>query len=256
MNSLFLAWQDVGPSRAWFPIGRLDADLTQPRFVFGYTHGAEQAAELAGLRPLESFPDFHRIYESSELFPLFRNRVMESSRVDFTEYLRQLDIDPSEANPISILSVSGGKRQTDNLEVFPKIERQYDGSFRSRFFLHGCRHTSPAAQQAVANLQPGDALRVALELNNPATRQALQVQTTDYHMIGWAPRYLITDLNRAIDDSPDAVVGHVIKVNPAPAPANQRVLVELRGRLPEGVSPMSDWNFQLISSAKTGSRLG
>ena len=32
---------------------------------------------------------------------------------------------------------------------------------------------------------------VGLELNNPATTLAVQIQTTDYHMIGWAPRYLL-----------------------------------------------------------------
>lgn len=254
MNSLFLAWQDAGPSRAWFPIGRLDADLVRSNFTFAYTHGAEQAAHEAGLRPLESFPDFHRRYESNELFPLFRNRVMESTRGDFVEYLRQLDLDPRDANPISILAVTGGKRQTDNLEVFPKIEREADGTFCCRFFIHGGRHTSQAAQEAVSQLQPGDELRIALELNNPATRDALQMQTRDYHMIGWAPRYLIQDLHRAIEESHEAVHGRVIKINPAPAPANQRVLVELTGRFPPDVSPMSGWHFQLIQDERVAGR--
>lgn len=246
MNSLFLAWQDSGPSRAWFPIGRLDADLVRKHFTFGYTHGAERAASLSGLRPLESFPDFNRTYESSELFPLFQNRVLESSRPDFGEYLSQLDLDPSEADPISILSVTGGTRQTDNLQVFPKIERQADGRFRCRFFLHGNRYVNASAQAAVPQINVGAELRIALELNNPATRLALQIQTQDYHMIGWAPRYLIGDLKTAIDHSPEAAIGKVVKINPAPAPLNQRVLIELSGRLPEGHSPMSSSDFQLI----------
>jgi len=123
MNSLFPAWQDAGPSRAWFPIGRLDADLDRQHFTFGYTRGAERAARDAGLRPLESFPDFRRIYESSRLFPLFRHRVLESNRPDFKEYVEQLDLDPQYADPIAILAVSGGTRQTDNVHVFPKIDR-------------------------------------------------------------------------------------------------------------------------------------
>jgi len=247
MNSLFLAWQDAGRSRAWFPIGRLDADLSAPRYTFGYTHGAERAAKVAGLRPLESFPDFHHSYESRELFPLFRNRVLEPTRGDFGDYLRQLDLDPAEANEIAILSVTGGERQTDNLQVFPKIEQQADGTFCCRFFLHGVRHTLDTAQNAVSQLKAGANLRIALELNNPATRLALQMETEDYHMIGWAPRYLIDDLKQAIDDSPDAVVGRVVRINPAPAPTNQRILVELTGRLPEGHTLMSGADFQLIA---------
>jgi hypothetical protein len=248
MNSLFLAWQDVSPGRPWFPIGRLDTDLNRHHFTFGYTRGAERAARDAGLRPLESFPDFQRTYESSRLFPLFRNRVMESNRPDFKEYVEQLDLDPSEADPIAILAVSGGTRQTDNLQVFPKIERQENGRFCCRFFLHGSRYANPSAQNALALLKGGEELRIALELNNPATRLALQVETQDYHMIGWAPRYLIGDLKKAIDDSPEAVIGKVVKVNPAPAPANQRVLIELTGRLPEGHAPMSSADFQLINA--------
>jgi hypothetical protein len=247
MNSLFLAWQDAGPSRAWFPIGRLDADLQHSHFSFGYTCGAKRAAKVAGLRPLESFPDFLKTYESHELFPLFKNRVMDAGRVDFSDYLQQLDLDPATANPISILSVTGGTRQTDNLEVFPKIERQQDGRFHCRFFLHGCRHVNDDAQRAITLLKAGDDLRVALELNNPATGTALQIETTDYHMVGWAPRYLVGDLKSAIDDSPEAVSGKVVRVNPAPAPSNQRVLVELTGRLPFSHSPMSEPDFQLIS---------
>ncbi len=198
---------------------------------------------------MESFPDFRQIYQSNELFPLFRNRVMDEDRVDFGEYLRQLDIDPMDANPINILAVTGGKRQTDNLQVFPKIDRQTDGRFCCRFFIHGNRYANDSAQARYGLLKAGDLLRIALELNNPATRVALQLQTSDYHMIGWAPRYLIGDLKKAIDDSPEAVVGKVVKVNPAPAPANQRVLVELTGRLPEGHSPMSGTDFQLISAS-------
>lgn len=247
MNSLFLAWQDSGPSRAWFPIGRLDADIDRHHFTFAYTQGAARASRVAGLRPLESFPDFQQTYESSRLFPLFQNRVLESSRPDFGEYLSQLDLDPSEADPISILSVTGGTRQTDNLQVFPKIERQADGRFCCRFFLHGNRYVNSSAQAALPQIKVGEELRIALELNNPATRLALQVETQDYHMIGWAPRYLIDDLKTAIDNSPEAVIGKVVKINPAPAPLNQRVLIELSGRLPEGHSPMSTPDFQLIS---------
>lgn len=246
MTSLFLAWQDSGASRAWFPIGRLDTDSSHSNYSFGYTYGAMRAAQVAGLRPLESFPDFNRVYQSPDLFPLFKNRVLDSSRVDFSEYLRQLDLQPDNADPIAILAVTGGTRQTDNLEVFPKIEQQPDGRFSCRFFLHGSRHVNEAAQKSISELTPGSELRVALELNNPATGLALQIETPAYHMIGWAPRYLVNDLKRAIDDSPEEVSVKVVRMNPAPAPSNQRVLVELSGRLPFSHSPMSDRDFQLI----------
>ena len=94
MRTLFLAWQDKATSRAWYPIGRLDADIAKSRFKFRYTHGAEMAHKRAGMEPLDSFPDFHKIYESSDLFPLFRNRILGESREDFPDYLKQLDLSP------------------------------------------------------------------------------------------------------------------------------------------------------------------
>ena len=201
MKTLFLAWQDNVRTRLWFPIGRLDADVPHSRFHFGYTRGAEMAHKQAGLEPLDSFPDFKKEYESGELFPLFRNRVMDVDRKDFGEYLQRLDLDPSETDPITILAVTGGERQTDNLEVFPKIERHKDGGFRCRFFLHGWRHVNEHAQQRLMQLKAGDSLRVALELNNPATATAVQLETTeDYHMVGWAPRYLVASGSNSGED--------------------------------------------------------
>src|SRR5882724_9082523 len=129
MKSLFLAWQ--APTRAWFPVGRLDADVSANRYAFSYTKGALQAQSAVGFDALPAFPDLRRRYESSELFPLFQNRVLDPGRKDFKEYLASLDLNES-SDPIEILAVSGGRRQTDSLEVFPKIEKQSDGSFACR----------------------------------------------------------------------------------------------------------------------------
>jgi len=245
MKSLFLAWQDAGTTRAWFPIGRLDADVEHSSYHFGYTHGAERAAQEAGFKPLLSFPDFNNSYESRELFPLFRNRVVGSDREDFHDYLQQLDL-PDGADPITILGISGGTRQTDNLEMFPKLERRQDGSFVCRFFLHGSRHVHLIAHNRIDALKNDDSLQVSLELNNPATGPALQLESSDYVMLGWTPRYLVFDLIKAIVESPTRISARVVRVNPAPAPSNQRVLVELKGSLPANYEPMSGSDFQLL----------
>ena len=188
MSTLFVAWQAPEPTRAWFPIGRLDASEDRRDYVFRYTHGALRARERAGFEPLIAFPDFERRYEANELFPLFKNRVLEPNRKDFAEYLRWLDLDPAHADPIEILGLTGGERQTDSLEVFPKVLKLEDGTIRCRFFLHGLRHVSAAARQRAEELTDGEALQVAIEVNNPATGYAVQLQTADCHLIGWAPR--------------------------------------------------------------------
>lgn len=98
-KTLFLAWQDKGRSRRWFPVGRLDADVEHSRYRFRYTGGAEEAKEEAGFPPLWDFPHLREDYRSSELFPLFRNRIIAPGRPDRTDYLHNLDL-PESANPI------------------------------------------------------------------------------------------------------------------------------------------------------------
>ena len=252
MKTLFLAWQDKSAKRAWYPIGRLDADVKEKRFQFYYTKGAEMARKRAGFEPLDSFPDFHKSYESAELFPLFRNRVLDEGREDFQEYLKQLDLNPLHADPLEILSLTGGERQTDNLEVFPKIELSKNSDFKCRFFLHGWSHVNEAAQKKLFELQGGETLQVAVELNNPATTLALQLETAnDYHIIGWATRYLVKDLVAVIcGESPNDLSARVVKVNLSPAPSRQRVLIEIKGRWKNDYKPMATTEFQPLCYSK------
>ncbi len=244
MRTLYLAWQAPDPVRAWFPIGQLDAAPEKSDYVFRYTHGALEAKKQVGFEPLVAFPDFKKRYESSELFPLFSNRVLSPARKDFADYLRWLGLDAQHSDPIAVLSASGGERQTDSLEVFPKIEKAEDNSFRCRFFVHGLRHVSPSARARAENLKAGELLQVALELNNPAAGAAVQLQSRDdYQMIGWAPRYLVGDLLKAMAEHSD-LSAKVIQANIDGAPLNQRVLVELTGKLPMDFKPMASREFQ------------
>lgn len=243
MKCLFLAWQ-APQQRSWFPIGRLDADVVGQHYIFNYTKGALQAEEQGGFKPLTAFPDLKRSYESSELFPLFQNRVVDRNRRDFDVYLKSLGL--TEPDPIAILALTGGERQTDSLEVFPKIEKQPDGSFMCRFFVHGLRYIPKSAVDRGLILEVGERLGVSIELTNPKTRVAIQLTSTDYHFVGWTPHYLVQDLLNVISDGPAAVEAHVLRVNRDAVPANRRVLVEFKGRFPKGVEPMSSEPFQLI----------
>lgn len=245
MSTLFVAWQAPSPTREWFPIGRLDASTKRRDYVFRYTHGALHARDRAGFEPLIAFPDFDRRYEADELFPLFKNRILEPNRKDFAEYLRWLDIDPANADPIEILGLTGGERQTDSLEVFPKIQKLLDGTVRCRFFLHGLRHVSAAARARAEVLEEGESLQVAIEVNNPATTYAVQLQTTDCHMIGWAPRYLVDDLRAALLER-STIRATVRRINRSGAPFAKRVMVELCGGVPSAFEPMTSDEYVVL----------
>lgn len=244
MKSLFLAWQapkDSQKSRAWFPIGRLDAEIEDSRIAscrFRYTGGAERANKEVGFEPLVSFPDFNADYHSDKLFPLFHNRVLSPKRPDFSEYIEWLGLTEKEADPISIMSVSQGIRLTDNLQTFPKIQPKADGSFQLRFFAHGLRYLNQTSKETVSRLKPGEKLRIMIEVNNPATRLAVTLHAEDYTMIGWAPRYLVDDLVTCIPNAPK-IEAMVVKVNHGHAPPNQSVLVEYSGKAPTDHELMS-----------------
>lgn len=243
-KTLFLAWQDRTDSRQWFPVGRLDADPERPAYRFRYTGGARRAQSEAEFPLLVEFPHLEREYWAPRLFPLFRNRVINPKRPDLEEYLENLAL-PQEADPFEILSTNGGYRATDSYEVFPKLVKASDGSFKCRFFLHGWRHVNPRAQERLDDLKHGDELYVTIELTNPRTLFAVQIQTTDYFMIGWAPRYLVVDLVKAITDHPWDYTACVVRINPQPAPSKQRVLIEMRGKWND-YEPMNGSDYQPV----------
>ena len=210
--------------------------------AFDILRGVKRANCEAGLPILWDFPHLERDYRSSEIFPLFKNRIMSPRRPDFADYMSSLQL-PKSADPFDILSVSGGYRATDHFEVFPKLVKGEGGCFVCRFFLHGWRYTNDAAQERLDRLTLGEELRLALELNNPATTLAIQIQTTDYHMIGWAPRYLVHDLATAMSESLGEYEAEVVHVPERRARTGQRALIEMRGRW-EKREPMSSPDYK------------
>jgi len=99
----------------WGPVGRLDYESGTYRFC--YTKGAQS---LVGFRPFSQMDDMDQVYESETLFPVFANRLLSPSRPEFEAFLTWGGFDPENApDPITVLSVTEGIRQTDSIEVFP-----------------------------------------------------------------------------------------------------------------------------------------
>ncbi len=121
--------------------------------------------------------------------------------------------------------------------------------FLAGSFYTAGSHVNAPSQERLNVLRPGEPLQVAVEFNNPATGVAVQLETlNDYFMLGWAPRYLIPDVLKAIAGGPSNVTAHVVQLNPPPAPHNQRVLVALEGRFTAGYEPMSGDEFLPLRS--------
>jgi hypothetical protein len=253
MKTLFVAWKKKDPG-GWFPVGRLDADVRENVYSFRYVRGAELAAAQAGFAPFDSFPNLRQEYVSGSLFPFFLNRMQNPNRPSFQEYLKRLDLSPNSddvPDPIDVLAVSEGQRATDNLEVFPKIQRIEGKPFEVKFFLHGLRYLAPSSQEEIGKLQVGQDLAIALEANNPATGWAIQFQTRARIVIGYAPRYLVNDLAEVIGNCGALVSATLVRVNPPPAPPGQRLMVTFEGCWPEGYEPMNTEEFQPLVPSHT-----
>ena len=62
-------------------------------------------------------------------------------------------------------------------------------------------------------------------------------------MVGWAPRYLVTDLLVEMREGRGKFETKTVRINPKPAPSKQHVLIGIRGCWSRH-EPMSSSDFQ------------
>ena len=251
MKKVFLAWQDP-ISRLWYPIGRLTFQGTNYRFV--YLRGAQEAEKAGRFQALQSFPDLNAVYESADLFPLFSNRGLSSSRPDYEDYVKWLNVPRDQDDPITLLSRSGGRRITDSLEVFPCPEPDEIGTYHIHFFAHGLRHLSPSSIERIQRLREGENLLLVHDFQNPRDPKALMLRTSetfegDLHLVGYCPRYLVDDLFRLLENCRDYPQVTVERINSPPAPLQLRLLCDMTACWPEeGFRPFSGELYQPLAS--------
>jgi len=244
LKTLFLAWQDP-VSGSWFPIGRLT--FNGKEYQFNYTKGVLKAILDCLFKPLPSFPDLSKVYTSQKLFPLFSNRVMPRSRPDYPEFVQWLNIPQHEDDPIALLARSGGKRVTDQFEVFPCPEPDENGRYCIHFFAHGLRHLPKPAIERINGLKVGELLYLAHEFQNPHDSSALLLCTKDHWIVGYCPRYLCGDILQIISLHRDLVRVEVDRLNQPPTPLQFRLLCKMTADWRD-FRPFQDWRYQPFSS--------
>ena len=242
MNALFVAWRPSSPHEGWRPIGRLEHDGELYRFF--YTHGAKKP----GFRPFTQMEKLDQVYESENLFPVFANRLLSKSRPEYDDFLRWGGFDvSSHPDPIVILGVTEGLRQTDALEVFPCPKPDGAGCYFNKFFLHGIRWLPDVALHRIARLQVGERLKLMLDVQNDHDENAVAVRTeVDRMLIGHFPRYLAHDVWQLVERcNVDFIQLSVERVN-TDAPLQNRVLCRMHACWPEGFLPCSGADFEPI----------
>jgi len=247
VQALFVAWQNQA-TKQYYPVGRLVSGLRpdRPHYEFCYLGGVREAQKV-GFAPLLAFSDLDRVYRSDELFPLFQNRLMSPGRAEYREYMANLAItDPDHADPMTVLVRSGGGRVTDSLEMFEVPRFCAEGSpFQTQFLAHGIRYLNDGSQHRILGLQPNDRLLIQHDFQNSADALALSLRTDDRFIVGYLPRYLLGDTINLIQRCATVEV-FVARVNPPPAPLQQRMLCRLEACWPQEFRPFCGNEYRPI----------
>ena len=239
-DELILSWKN-STTHMWVPVGRLK--FQNNCYFFQYTKGAQNSQEF---KPFEKMDDLNKIYESEDLFPLFKNRLLQKSRPEYTEYLGWLGIKGKAMHPMEELALTGGVRATDSLQLFP-IPVQNNGYYEVKFFSHGIRYLAPSYIKRANKLENGARLYIMKDIQNPHDKYALTLRTEDPpELVGYCPKNYVKDFNSLVDENGvDNVEVSVVKNNIS-APSQLKLLCQFRTKWFDGFIPFSDEDFQPI----------
>lgn len=234
------------PSGSIIPVGLLTQRVTdgQTSYEFVYLKLAEQQESFD---PLPGFPDLHRRYQSTRLFPLFANRQMPRERPDYDAFVQQLDL-TAEADPFEVLARSEGRRATDRIEVFAAPSRIGD-QLVSLFFARGVRHVD-GASDAIASLMEGDELILVDDPANEFNKRAMLLNTRTGHAVGYAPDYLVDTIHDLRERDESSVRVTVEHVNSVETPPHMRLLCRLTAPWPDFTEPLSGPEFRPLVDAQ------
>lgn len=241
---LFVAWQDER-SRKIVPVGRLLR--ISDGYEFAYIGAVDRARQL-GFQPLLTFPEFESVYRSTELPPVFKNRLMSASREDFAAHVARLALRVDEAEPFTVLARSAGRRETDRLEVFAPPQIVGDNA-QGLFLARGLRHI-PHAEDATEQLTEQARLFVMADVQNDVNPEALGLRNEQCQLLGFVPDYLAHELARTT--CPTSLLNvHVLRVNPRPAPVHHRLLCQFEYPHAKAPALFSGVDYEPLSSAAT-----
>jgi hypothetical protein len=194
-----------------------------------------------------------QVYESDELFPLFANRLLADSRPEYEAYLRWSGFDKENPpDPIVVLGVTEGIRETDSIELFPCPVPDAQGCYLNKFFLHGVRWLPPAAVERAARLSQAEPLKVMLDLQNDHDPQAVGVRTQSERMlIGYVPRYFARDVWALVQQCDVSGIQLLVDRVNRDAPLQNRVLCRMHACWPSGFEPCNGEDFVPIPAGVT-----
>ncbi len=242
IETLYIAWQDP-ETRLWHTVGQLSREKELYRFA--YTKGALASPRFTYLGRMM---DLQENYYSRELFPLFANRILNSSRTEYPDYVRWLAMNPdTENDPMQLLARSGGERATDELYIYAQPEINDQGDMELFFLSNGLRYLDETSLKRILQLKSGDHLTLKEENDNYRDRFALRLETDDLIKVGHCPRYLNKDLRRVLEETDVFLTVERLNHN---APIQFRLLCKAVFKFPQGRNLFENEECQLLDREK------
>lgn len=234
-TELLVVWQQPS-TRAMIPVGVLRFD--GETYTFEYLRNVVDIEEF---RPLLGFRDLTTTYRSEELFPLFRERVLDQTRPDFVRVLDELSLDPASATPWEQLVRSGGSSEGDTLQVTPFPYESPEG-WTCTALAAGVRYLAKKTVETadgrtrlysdvelealLGSLTTGQPLRVIAEIGNDYDVDAQLFFTEHDEPVGYLPDWLAKLTAPRLNDG-TSVRAVVERVNGISSGWHLRVLVSL-----------------------------
>ncbi len=221
---VFVAWQDPN-ARNWHVVGRLTE--YEDRFAFNYTKGAlrEDFIRFNGMDEL------NKTYISKDLFPLFKNRLLSHKRPEYPDFIHWLGLKKDKITPAEILGRSGGRRMTDQLQMFNKVDFSEDGSFEYFLFAHGLNYLTTSAKERISKLKNGEQLLFCIDCQNQYDKYAMIIRVDKpAEIVGYCPRYLAAHVLDCLKEDKDSIKVYVEALN-EDAPSNYKLMCKIKGKL-------------------------
>lgn len=229
MNSLHVAWQQPD-TREWIPVATLRRK--DDIYRLNFSKGALRANGFSGFGSMNVYG---RVYESPTLFPFFSNRLINRTRPEYGDYMKWMCLDEMSNDPLTILSVTGGIRATDSIELIPDMGSQF-GNMQFDFFPRSLNHLPKQVLCVIEELNEGDPLYLLHDVQNIFDACALAIRTkTPATLVGYCAKYYTKSLLEILSKDSSAISIAVKRVN-LDAPLHMRLLCTMVIKVPGELS--------------------
>ena len=244
-SKLYVTWRH--PEGWIHPVGLLTRRVSNGSESYGFVYLNRSESLGESFPRLPGLPDLRRVYESEELFPVFRNRQMSPRRPDYKEYVKQLGLD-IDTDPFEVMAHSQGRKLTDHIGVFPPPTRTEDAKFATSFFVSGIRYRD-GASDAVTAIRAGDLLTLVDDSDNEKNPRAILIAIPEGTCVGWVPDYLVDTVHELRDLTGETAVSITAEhVNTPDVAPNMRLICRLTAPWPDNFEPLSGKDFLPIGS--------